>query len=46
MLDSDLTQESLGKKLGVKQGMISNWLRGYRNPSLVSLKKIAIQTSH
>jgi len=44
MRELDLTQKSLGQKIGVIQTQISNWINGYSNPSLKSLKKIAEAT--
>lgn len=44
MIDADLTRDSLGKKLGITPSMIGNWITGYRNPSLSSLKKISKAT--
>lgn len=36
-----LTQEELGKRLGVSAAMISQWERGERNPRTENLQKIA-----
>ncbi|MDR1245367.1 MAG: helix-turn-helix transcriptional regulator [Endomicrobium sp.] len=44
MRDVDLTQKSLGEKLGGTRTLVSNWINGYSNPSLKSLKKIASAT--
>ena len=41
MFERKLTQEELGKKLGVNRQQISRWLTTDRNPSLVSIKKLA-----
>ena len=42
--DLDLTQEAFGKKIGVIKEQVKNWVNGYSNPSLKSLKKIAETT--
>ena len=41
LFEKNLTQEDLGKLIGVKRPMISQWMTGARNPSLPSIKKIA-----
>ena len=41
LLEKGFTQQELADKIGIEQAMISQWLIGFRNPSLASLKKIA-----
>ena len=39
-----LTQQEFCKKIGIGESVISRWLKGNRNPSITSLKKIAEAT--
>ncbi|MBQ3834971.1 MAG: helix-turn-helix transcriptional regulator [Elusimicrobia bacterium] len=41
MKEKKITQQELADKIGVYQTMVSHWLRGIKNPTLTSLKKIA-----
>lgn len=40
--ENRLSQEELGKKIGLSSNTISTYERGYRQPTLDNLKKIAI----
>lgn len=40
-----LTQQEFCKKIGIGESVISRWLKGNRNPSITSLKKIAEATN-
>ena len=40
-----LTQQEFCKKVGIGESVISRWLKGDRNPSITSLKKIAEATN-
>ncbi|MDR1952407.1 MAG: helix-turn-helix transcriptional regulator [Elusimicrobiota bacterium] len=44
MLDAGLNQKKLAEILGVKPPQISQWVKGERNPSITSLKKLAVAT--
>jgi repressor LexA len=41
MDEAGLNQTDLAERLNIQQSMVSHWLRGARNPSINSLKKIA-----
>lgn len=41
MLDLEITQEELAKKLNLKQAQISKWITASRKPKLSNLAKIA-----
>ncbi len=41
MLEKNFTQQDLADKLGITQTVVSRWVRGARNPSLNTIKKIA-----
>ena len=40
-----LTQQEFCKRIGIGESVISRWLKGNRNPSITSLKKIADATN-
>jgi transcriptional regulator with XRE-family HTH domain len=42
--EAGLTQSELGRKLNITHPLVNNWIKGRRNPSLKSLKKIASAT--
>lgn len=44
MLDADLTQTELAKKMNLKQSQISKWVKGYLNPKLSTIERIAAAT--
>ena len=41
ILEKNITQQELADKLNIARPMISNWMNGFRNPSLASIQKIA-----
>jgi len=41
LLELNLTQTELAKKLGIHKQMIANWLNGSRNPSKENLQKLS-----
>ncbi len=42
--ETGLTQQNFAKKIGLGESVISRWLKGDRQPSITSLKKIADAT--
>ena len=42
MVEKNLTQQDVAGKLGVAQTVVSRWVRGARNPSLATIKKLAL----
>lgn len=41
MKENNLNQSNLSKKIGIKQGTISYWLSGQKEPSIASLWLLA-----
>lgn len=42
MIDFNLTQSALAKLVGVKQGQVSEWLKGKSKPGYDNLKSICM----
>ncbi len=39
--ENELTQSEFARRIGVKHGLVNDWMRGKANPSYVMLKRMA-----